>query len=252
MYYKMIIAYDGTDYHGWQFQPELTTIAGVLQDRFFAVFKKPIKLLGASRTDAGVHALGQVARFKADFSIDKSLLKRAWNNLLPSSILIRDIIEAPEGYHPQHDVEEKVYYYHFFTSRPLPFYARYALFYKIPLDIDKLKEALQIFVGTHDFRSFCTGYDKPSTIRTINSIELVYVERYQVYRIIVKGRSFLHYMIRRIVGAALEIASHPEKDLCLLTKALESKHPHQHLPNAPAHGLMLSSIKYIAKNSNLS
>lgn len=243
--YKLVVAYDGTDFHGWQFQPHEITVAGILQERFFQVFNKEIKIVGASRTDSGVHALGQVAQFSSDFNIDTKMLKRAWNNLLPISILIKDIVIVDQDFHPQGNVKEKTYFYHFFTSRPVPFYARYGLFYKISLDMQKLKESLKIFIGEHDFRSFCTGYDQETTVRTINSIALDFIEEYSVYRITVKGPGFLRYMIRRIVGACLEVASHKNKSIDLLTRALEEKNPQQPLPTAPSRGLLLYNIEYI-------
>lgn len=242
--YKLVIAYDGTDYCGWQWQPQVPTITGVLQDKFFQVFNKDIRIVGASRTDGGVHALGQVAHFHTDLVISIEKLKMAWNNLLPCSILIRDIKIVSPDFHPQAKVLEKTYFYHFFINRPVPFYSRYGLFYKLPINLDKLKQCLNLFIGTHDFRSFCTGYDQQSTIRTVNSIELSYIKKYSVYRITVKGPAFLRYMIRRIVGASLEVSSHDDKDISLISKALEEKNPHQNLPTAPAKGLLLYKIKY--------
>jgi tRNA pseudouridine38-40 synthase len=241
--YKILVAYDGLDYHGWQLQPDRLTIAGVLQSRFKAVFKKEIHIVGASRTDAGVHALGQVARFYTDMSITPEKLRTAWNNLLPRDILIRKLILAEPDFHPQRHVLEKTYYYHFFTQKPLPFLARYGFYRQMSLDLERLQECISIFVGTHDFRSFCTGYEQESTIRTINSLTARYVKRYGVYRIEIKGPGFLRYMIRRIVGASLDIAS-TSRPLKELREALAAKNPQQHLFTVPGHGLMLGHISY--------
>ena len=205
--YKLIVAYDGTAYHGWQLQPDLPTITGLLQSRFHSVFKIPIKITGASRTDAGVHALGQVAAFSLDIEIDPGKLLFAWNNALPHDIVIRSLEVAPDDYHPQRKVIQKTYYYHFFDKRPLPFLARYG-YDAGSIDHDKLHEGLQTFIGTHDFRSFCTGHEQESTIRTIDSIEIKHFSRYGVYRVVVKGPGFLRYQIRRIVGACLDVAAH--------------------------------------------
>ncbi len=240
--HKLVVAYDGTAYHGWQIQPDVPTIAGILEKRFQDVFKKRIKLVGASRTDAGVHALGQVARFELDVAIPPKTLLFAWNNVLPPDVLIRSLEIVPETFHPQRDVVEKTYYFHFFEHRPLPFLARYGFFCG-KVDQAKLFEGLQIFVGTHDFRSFCTGDDAESTIRTINSIELMHYKRFGVHRIAVKGPGFLRYMIRRIVGACLDVAS-SKKQLNELSYALDAKDPHQHLHVAPAHGLILHGVQY--------
>lgn len=247
--YKIIIAYDGTAYHGWQVQPQDITIAGMLENRFKDVFKIPIKLIGASRTDAGVHALGQVASFSLDPQIEAESLTWAWNNALPRDILIRSLEEVSSDFHPQRSVAEKTYHYYFFDKRPLPFLSRYG-YYQGTFDRTQLIEGLQVFVGTHDFRSFCTGYEQESTIRTINCIELQYFKRYGVYRISVKGPGFLRYMIRRIVGACLDVASSPYKSINDLQIALDAKNPQQNLFVAPAHGLVLHSIHYVGTNEH--
>lgn len=241
--YRLTIAYDGTSYYGWQRQPDRPTIAGTLESRFYAVFKKEIKLIGASRTDAGVHALGQAASFALDVSIDSKKLLFAWNNALPQDILIRSLSDTSDDFHPQRHVAEKTYYYHFFQQRALPFLGRYG-FYAGTIDTEKLRAGLEIFKGTHDFRSFCTGYEAESTIRTITEVEVVTFKRYGVQRIVVKGPGFLRYMIRRIVGACLDVAAHKEKSIIHLQDALAECNPHQHLHVAPAQGLVLHSIEY--------
>lgn len=241
--YKMVVAYDGTSYHGWQIQPDQPTITGILQQRFQAVFKKEIKITGASRTDAGVHALGQVAIFSLDTAIDASDLIFAWNNALPSDVLIRSLVLTSDDFHPQRNVETKTYHYHFFQDRPFPFVGRYGFFCS-KVDLKKLEEGLAFFVGTHDFRSFCTGHEAESTIRTITEIDIFHFKRYGVYRIAVTGPGFLRYMIRRIVGACLDVASHQGKQLSELSEALTACDPHQHLHVAPPHGLMLHHITY--------
>ncbi|MCL4361571.1 tRNA pseudouridine(38-40) synthase TruA [Candidatus Dependentiae bacterium] len=245
---KLIISYDGTDYSGWQIQKEAPTISQTLQDKFYEIFGKQVKIVGASRTDAGVHALGQVAclQLEHDFvnriSIDK--LKQVWNSGLPKDILIRSMEEVPNDFHPQKNVEQKTYYYHFSQKRLLPFLSRYFFHYRFPLDIEKLKQSSKVFIGTHDFRSFCTGDERENTIRTIDSIELEYFKRFEVYRLVFKGKSFLHHMIRRITGALLEVSSDEYKNCDTLLKALEDKNPEQNLLNAPAHGLLLRKIIY--------
>lgn len=241
---KIIVAYDGTDYFGWQVQPEQKTVAGMLQETFAYVFGSGIVISAASRTDAGVHALGQVAVFTTDLAIEPEQLRSAWQNVLPESILIRSIEAVSLDFNPRHRVKQKTYYYHFFQERPLPMVARYGFNYRFPVDIKKLHECLQVFVGTHDFRSFCTGDEYENTVRTIDSISIEYLHRFKSYRIIVKGPGFLRYMIRRIVGACLEVASRDTLTIADLQKALEQKNPLQLLPTAPAHGLWLYKIVY--------
>ena len=243
--YKIIVAYDGTDYFGWQVQKESLSVAQVLQDTFNSVFKKDISLLGASRTDAGVHALGQVATFVVDITIAPEVMLNAWNNLLPPDIVIRSLEEVPDDYSPHKNVHYKTYWYHFFMQRPLPFTQRYGWHYRYPVDLKKLQECFKVFIGTHDFRSFCTGDDMgDDTIRLIDSITLEYLPEYNAYRIAITGPRFLRYMIRRIVGACLEVASRDHLTLDYLKQVLEEKNPEHTLPNAPAKGLMLSVIVY--------
>lgn len=242
--YKMVVAYDGTAYHGWQRQPEDISVVQVLEQSFKAVFKQDISISGASRTDAGVHALGQVASFTLDMMIAPDRLKFAWNNNLPHDVLIVDIVLVSDAFNPRHGVVSKTYHYLFFTQRPLPFVQQYGWYFSRPVDLEILQQALQIFVGTHDFRSFCTGYDMHSTIRTIHSIHLEYDYAKQAHRIVVKGPGFLRYMIRRIVGAALAVASKDQFSCDDIIIALEKKDPAQILPNSPAKGLLLYEIEY--------
>jgi tRNA pseudouridine38-40 synthase len=243
MHYKMVVAYDGTTYHGWQVQPDQITVAGLLESSFAQLFKQEVTLIGASRTDAGVHALGQVAHFSTDLAIMPAQLEYAWRTSLPSDILIRSIQRVDSDFHAQKNVCQKTYYYHIFAQRPLPFIARYGLYYRFPFDPQVLQQALDIFIGTHDFRSFCTGYERENTVRSIDAIALEYSKRYGLYRVIVRGPGFLRYMIRRIIGAALDVAS---SRYCLddIRVALEAKNPQQPFATVPARGLLLRRIAY--------
>lgn len=241
--YLCIIAYDGTEYAGWQVQPHQHAVANVVQNVFSQVFGQTIKLTGASRTDAGVHALGQVASFSCNLNLSCEKILNAWNNRLPPDILIRSLHNV-ENFHPQRNVRQKTYRYHFFLDRPLPFVQRYGYFHRYQVDIKKLQEAFKPFIGTHDFRSFCTGDEQETTVRTIDSISLQYMNRLNMYRIEIKGPAFLHFMIRRIVGACLEVASRDFLSVDILQKVLDEKDPEQTLPNAPAQGLLLYKIVY--------
>lgn len=242
--YRIRVAYDGTVYQGWQRQPDVITVVSVLEKKFKDVFGQTINILGASRTDAGVHACGQVASFKAIGEIPPHKIKHAWNNVLPDDIVILDVSLVPLDFSPMHDVQSKTYLYHFFTVRPFPFMGRYGWYMHRPVDLEKLKATLAIFVGTHDFRSFCTGHDMPDTIRTIHSIDLEYVSSMHGYRIIFKGPGFLRYMIRRIVGACITVASKDELTPQHAFEVLRACNPEHNLCNAPAKGLVLYAIKY--------
>ena len=242
--YYIVVAYDGTAYYGWQEQKREQTVAGTLQDAFYRVFRQDIKVVGASRTDAGVHALHQVARFYSDVSIKPADMKKAWNATLPADIHIRKLDRADSTFHPQHNIAEKQYYYHIFPKRPLPFVARYGWWFRHSFDADALHEAMQAFVGTHDFRSFAAGtYEKQSTICTIYSIHVVWYKRYDAYQIRIAGDRFLQHMVRRMVGAAMGVATGRfEKDDII--KALAEQNAHQHFITAPGSGLLLRAIRY--------
>ena len=249
--YKIVVAYDGTDYRGWQRQKKGRTIIQGLKDSFFSAFCKKKTIVGASRTDAGVHAFGQVAKLSTNLPIDPETLASVWNNALPFDVVIRSVSGADQFFHPQKNVKQKVYHYDFFVHRVLPFEQRYGYHCRRSLCLSKLKAGLEVFVGTHDFRSFYTGADLGErTIRTIDSIDLKCLEEDKKYRIVVKGKSFLRYMIRRIVGGAFEIAIREDLDAHHLQKALEERNPVQNLPTAPAKGLCLYSINYEGENND--
>lgn len=245
MKYKLLIAYDGTHFSGWQVQKHAPSVAQTMQDRFKALFNKEITLIGASRTDAGVHAMGQVAAFSVDLPVDVVQMMNAWNDALPETIVIRSLEKVDDRFHPIYGVAQKVYKYRFFLGRPLPFDQAYGWFFRYCLDVNLLHEALQLFVGTHDFRSFCTGVEMgENTVRTIESIEVHQEDSSGSWLIIVKGPGFLRHMIRRIVGASFDVASKKRVTIAKLKSILEEKNPEQALTNAPAKGLCLYSIVY--------
>jgi len=243
--YQIVVAYDGTDYYGWQLQPTLPSIAYKLQRSFFQIFGSTIKITGASRTDAGVHANGQVAMFQTDLIIDPKNMLRAWNNRLPSDIVIRSITVADPTFHPFYNVERKTYHYHLFLERPAPYVQRFGAYCETQIDLSIFKQALDIFVGTHDFTSFCAAdTEAPSKIRTINSITLDYVPEWCAYRITIVGPSFLRYMIRRIVGAAIKVATSDTMTIEYIQEILNAKNPNNPLPTASAKGLTLHEVVY--------
>lgn len=244
--YKIIVAYDGTAFHGWQVQPKDVTVARLLESVFFRIFKEKITIIGASRTDAGVHALGQVAHFCTNLYLPIDQMLKAWNASLPSSVVIRSLELAAENFHACFDVEQKTYYYHLFLQRPLPFVARFGWFYKFihQVDLVKFQEGLKIFVGTHDFTTFCKLEDDKSPIRRIDSIHVSMIARYGLLRVEVKGQSFLRYQIRRIVGYSLDVARRPELSVHYLKQILDERNAQQTLLQAPGEGLCLRKIIY--------
>lgn len=244
-YYKITVAYDGTDYCGWQLQPDQPTIVQALQNTFHKVFACGVTIVGASRTDAGVHALGQVAVCRTELDLEADQLLWAWSNRLPHDIVICSCDRVDEMFHPQRNVLQKTYHYYFCCERPLPMVSRYRWYVRKNPNIAKLNDCLQVFVGKYDFRSFCTGTDMgEDTVRTIDAIKLSYDECKHAYCIEVRGPAFMRYMIRRIVGASMTVAAKPHFQVNYICDILQAKNPLHTLPTAPALGLVLQSIVY--------
>jgi tRNA pseudouridine38-40 synthase len=250
--YKIIVAYDGTDFHGWQIQPSAVTVASTLEKKFLNTFCKKIHILGASRTDAGVHALGQVALCKTELDLDVNQICKAWNNSLPNSILIRSIEPAGSDFKIFGHVKSKTYYYHLFYRQPLPFVARFGWFWKFidQVAFSKFEKAMNCFVGEHDFRSFCRNAmpcdngDEKSTIKKIDSISITKLRRFSVIRVEIRAKGFLRYQIRRMVGAALDVAR--KKNFCadLISNKLKNPSDQQEFTRAQSCGLCLRKILY--------
>ncbi len=245
--YALIVAYDGTGFYGWVPQPGLPTIAQVMQDTFYAVFKQKIALVGASRTDAGVHSLGQVVRFHASIDLCVGTIKKVWNARLPESIVIRSLEEFPENtFNPFYAIAYKTYYYHFFLERPLPFLSRYAFYAPRVDNLSRLNEVLQLFVGTHDFTSFSTGIPiGENPVCRIDSINFSYFKRFRMYQISITGDRFLRHMVRRLVGAAFLVAEKKARvSIHEVADIFDQKKINSLLPTAPAKGLLLYKICY--------
>lgn len=246
--YKLVVAYDGTAYQGWQVQATGATLAGTMQRVFTTVFKKEVTLLGASRTDAGVHALGQIVRVRTPLVLPAVQLREAWNNRLPGDILIRAAEQLPH-FHPHHDVAQKTYWYHLFLRRPLPQVARYGWFAPMiteHVDWALFLETMQAFVGTHDFAAFSRveSADK-DTVRTIDCVTVTPLQRYGVVRIAISGNSFLHYQIRRMIGAALRVTPRSKNLQARIGELLKTPGPSPELSlKVPSQGLCLRSIEY--------
>lgn len=241
--YKLVVAYDGTHYAGWQTQQHAKSVANVIEKTFARVFNKPIKLIAASRTDSGVHAHGQVVCLSTDLVLMPEKLQWVLQRSLPRTIVIRSCQEVSHSFHPRFDVAYKTYWYHFFLKQPLPWFAPYGYHYTDYFDEALFKQALQIFVGTHDFRSFCTGNDQKNTVRTIMKITFDSNPQLNAYRVVITGDGFLRYMIRRIIGACFYVTQ-KKLDPCVLREILAQKNPHQQLYTAPAQGLLLYEIVY--------
>jgi tRNA pseudouridine38-40 synthase len=211
-YFKLTIAYDGTDFHGWQIQANRPTIQGEIVALLRRLTQEDVQLFGAGRTDAGVHALGQVGSFRTQSALSAGEFQRALNALLPPSIRIINAEEKGPDFSARWSAKGKVYRYRIYRGKVLPpMLWRYVLHYPFPLDEGAMKEATARFVGIHDFSSFAasTGSeddDKERNMqREIFSAELTRSEDGEELWFTVHGRSFLRYMVRKMVGALLEV-----------------------------------------------
>ncbi|HTA56777.1 MAG TPA: tRNA pseudouridine(38-40) synthase TruA [Candidatus Baltobacteraceae bacterium] len=211
-YFKLTIAYDGTDFHGWQIQKSKPTVQGEIVSVLRRLTQEESQLLGAGRTDAGVHALGQVGSFKTQSALSALEFHRALNALLPPSIRIVAVEETGPDFSARWSAKGKIYRYRIYRGKVVPpMLWRYVLHYPFPLDEEAMRDAASRFVGMHDFTSFAasTGSeddDKERNMqREIFSAELKRTDDSEELWFTVHGRSFLRYMVRKMVGALLEV-----------------------------------------------
>ncbi|SEF69948.1 tRNA pseudouridine38-40 synthase [Bryocella elongata] len=271
-HFKLTLSYDGTPYHGWQVQPDLSTVQGCLAHAIAEVTGENVLPQGSGRTDAGVHALGQVASFSLAVRIPVANLHRALNRVLPPSIRVLTTEEVDASFHARHSSRGKIYEYRLFERRrhggPLlagrlperacsPFLAPWVWDCRWPLDLAAMESGATPLIGTQDFSSFAAGdLDKgqrladddsdpgesgPNPIKTIHSIALARTEELLTFRI--HGSGFLHHMVRNIVGTLVEIgrgALTPERMTGILTARDRSAAG----PTAPAKGLFLAEVIY--------
>lgn len=240
---KLVVAYDGTHYHGWQLQPREITIEAVLNQAICTLTGEEIQVIGASRTDAGVHALGNVAVFDTDSRIPGDKFAYALNQRLPADIVIQNSEEVPENFHPRHQNCRKTYEYTILNRNfPLPEYRNTAYFYYGFLDVENMQQAAQAFVGEHDFAAFCSaGAQVQTTVRTIYSLDVFSLgERIQIR---VQGNGFLYNMVRIIAGTLLEVGK-GKIEVSQISDIIASCDRGQAGPTAPAQGLKLIEICY--------
>lgn len=238
---RLVVAYDGTNYHGWQVQNNGLTIEGELNRCLSELLGEPIEVIGASRTDAGVHALGNIAVFDTNHRMPGEKISYALNQRLPEDIRIQKSEEVPSDWHPRHVSSRKTYEYRIYRGDfPMPVKRLYSYFTYARLDIGKMQEAAVYLVGEHDFKSFCqTGAQVESTVRTIDSVQVEEQGADLVIRVC--GNGFLYNMVRIIAGTLLEAGQGriaPED----ITDILAAKDRSAAGPTAPANGLTL--VKY--------
>ncbi len=203
---KLTIEYDGSGYLGWQRQKDPRTVQGTIESAILKLTGKAAPLFGSGRTDAGVHALGQVANFHSDTHLQLSDIQNALNAILPKDIIILDCEEMDDGFHARYDAVSKTYAFHV-VNRPLPpaIGRQYAWFIKHPLDINAMTQALHRFEGTHDFSSFeGAGSPRASSVRTMTSAK---IEKKDDGRMVFtfEANGFLRHMVRNIVGTVVAV-----------------------------------------------
>ena len=243
---KLTVAYDGTNYHGWQVQPNAVTIEGKLNEAISELTKESIQVIGASRTDAGVHALGNVAVFDTESRILGEKFSYALNQRLPDDIVIQQSQEVDKDFHPRYCTCEKTYEYVILNRKfPLPEYRNTAFFYYGDLDIKAMQEATKAFLGEHDFAGFCSaGAQVKTTVRTIYELTVEKKDNDMIC-IRVRGNGFLYNMVRIIAGTLLEVGK-GNIEAKSLENRIAAADRSQAGPTAPARGLKLIRIQYIS------
>lgn len=238
------VAYDGTNYHGWQIQPNAITIEAVLTDALRALFQEDIKVIGASRTDTGVHAMENIAVFDTAARMPAEKISYALNQRLPEDIRIQKSREAPPDFHPRRQESRKTYEYRILNREfPLPTHRLYSYFTYVPLDVCRMQRAAAYLAGEHDFKSFCsTDTSAETTVRTIYAI---HVDKQQdMICIRVTGNGFLYNMVRIIAGTLIEAGKgslNPDS----MTSILAARDRSKAGPTAPACGLTLMRYEFL-------
>ncbi len=249
-YFKLTIAYDGTEFHGWQIQSEKPTIQGEIVNVLRRLTQEHVYLHGAGRTDAGVHALGQVGSFRTQSALSAEEFQRALNALLPQTIRIVGSEEVGPDFDARWSARGKIYRYRIYRGKVVPpMIWRYVLHYPFPLDEEAMRDAAARFAGTHDFASFAasTGSEEDdkerSTEREIFSTELVRTADDEELVFTVRGRSFLRYMVRKMVGTLLDVGRGRLKPDDI-DRLYELRDRSKSGPTVPPQGLVMVEVQH--------
>ena len=245
---KIILAYDGSDFHGWQVQPGLKTVQGTLGDAIARLTGSGVLPQGSGRTDAGVHALAQVASCALDTGIPTSNLQKALNDVLPAAVRVLSVEEVAPEFHARKSAKAKTYRYRMLRS-PIcpPFLARYVCHHPYPLNEDAMRSAAAVVVGEHDFTSFAAVDPERGSEQEVSNVRTIYSSEWRregeelVYT--VRGNGFLHHMVRNLVGTLLMIGK-GTLDLPGLRRILDLRDRSAAGQTAPAAGLYLVAVEY--------
>jgi tRNA pseudouridine38-40 synthase len=239
--YKIVLSYDGTDYHGWQIQPRKKTIQGTLEDALYSFRSHRIPIMGAGRTDAGVHALGQTASFQAELDLDDAELLQALNGQLPGDIRVLSLERVNDAFHARKSARSKVYRYRIVNARLIsPFDVRFALHWPGPLDVRKMEAAARLFIRETDFTTFSSNRLR-HPVRKVTRSEIRASGAEIAYT--VEANGFLQYMVRTMVGTLLEVGK-GQIEPGDLDELFEQKGRSRETPTAPAKGLCLIRVEY--------
>jgi tRNA pseudouridine38-40 synthase len=239
---KLVIEYDGTNYDGWQQQKSGKTIHQTLNKAIVKVVNEEITLLGAGRTDAGTHAMGQVANFETQSNIPLFNLAQAINYYLPKDIVVKSAHKVPEKFHSRYSAKSKVYRYTIFNSKTRSAIGRnYCHYYATDLNIEKMQNASKALIGKHDFSTFKSKSEVISSVRTIKKLEIKKKGEYLFFTIEADG--FLYKMVRAIVGTLLEVGR-GKMTIGKFKETVKSGIRSKAGNTVPAHGLCLLRVKY--------
>lgn len=241
---KLIVAYDGTAYHGWQLQKNGNTIEAELNKHLSALLKEDIQVIGASRTDSGVHALGNIAVFDTETRMPAEKISYALNQRLPEDIRIQNSCQVADDFHPRKCSSIKTYEYKIYRGEfPMPTERLYAHFMYVPLHVESMRRAAAYLVGEHDFKSFCSvDSQAESTVRTIYGIDII--EEGNMLKIRISGNGFLYNMVRIVVGTLVEVGreKYPAERVKEIMEACDRQ---QAGPTMPAKGLLLFRYEFL-------
>ena len=237
---KLILEYDGSNFAGWQVQPDTRTVQGTVEDAIEKVLQHPARLMGAGRTDAGVHAAGQVAGFKTTSDIDAVKLKRALNGVLPRDVTVIGLEQVRDGFSARYDARSRTYRYSM-SDRRLSIGRSYAWHIPYALNRNLFEEATVCLAGECDLRGFSKGNDEDDFLTIIMNNRWMFHDNVIIFEI--TGIRFFHHAVRCIVGSAVEVARGKEP-LGLIKRILETRDRKLAGPTAPAQGLSLFSIDY--------
>jgi tRNA pseudouridine38-40 synthase len=240
---KLTLAYDGTEFHGWQIQPEARTVQGELRQALSKLFNHEVSVTGSGRTDAGVHAHGQVANVGTVRTMDTDAVLRGTNALLPPEIRVLSVEEVSSDFHARRSARSKTYEYHIWRNPVVsPFHCRYVYAFRYPLNEDAMDRATRSFIGTHDFTSFCaTATEIEDRTRTIFEASWERSATTWIFRI--RGNGFLQYMVRTIAGTILEVGQGRIQSEHI-PAIFEARDRRLAGPSLPPHGLHLIQVEY--------